>query len=94
MRALRQYLSLALTILCYGLSNTVWCEPADAEDSATSTLRIIAIYRNDLSGFNLGSFRLTTVLRGSDMTREVKGKYPCWEGSFMRGAARLQARVG
>jgi hypothetical protein len=30
---------------CYGLSNTVWCEAADAEDSATSTLRIIAIYR-------------------------------------------------
>ena len=82
MRAVRQCLSLTLTILCFGVIDTAWFEAAFAEGSTTSSYRIIATYRVDFGGFNLGNFRLTTVLRGS------------WEVCFMRGAVLLQARVG
>jgi hypothetical protein len=68
--------SITLTILCYGLSNTVWCEAADAEDSATSTLRITAIYRIDLGGFNLGSFHQQQCSVGPNIRREAKGNSP------------------
>jgi hypothetical protein len=88
MRTVRQCLSLILTILCYGLSNTAWCQAAFAEDSATSAHRIIATYRVDFGGFNLGSFRLTTVLRGSEYEARGDGQLSvlggllyAWRGS-------------
>jgi hypothetical protein len=93
MRTARQCLSLKLAILCYGLSNTAWCEAAFAEVSAPSTYRIVATYRVDFGGFNLGNFRLTTICGGPNMRREAKGSSPYWEVCFMRGVAPLQARA-
>jgi hypothetical protein len=81
-------LSLTLTILCCGVSGTAWCEAALAEDSATSTHRIIATYRVDFGGFNLGNFRLTTLLRGSEYKTRGEGQFSvmggllyAWHGS-------------
>ena len=88
MRIARRCLSLILAILCYGLSNTAWCEAAFAEVSATSTYRIVATYRVDFGGFNLGNFRLTTVLRGSEYEARGEGQFSvlggllyAWRGS-------------
>jgi len=88
MRTARQCLSLILAILCYGLSNTAWCEAAFAEVSAPSTYRIVATYRVDFGGFNLGNFRLTTMLRGSEYEARGEGQFSvlggllyAWRGS-------------
>ena len=37
-----------------------------AEDSTRAQTRVVADYRIDLDNFNLGSFRFTTTLNGSD----------------------------
>ncbi len=37
-----------------------------AEDSTGAQTRVVADYRIDLDNFNLGSFRFTTTLNGSD----------------------------
>jgi Protein of unknown function (DUF3108) len=88
MRTERQCLSLILAILYYGLSSTAWCEATFAEVSGTSTSRIVAAYRVDLGGFNLGNFRLTTVLRGSEYESRGDGQFSllggllyAWRGS-------------
>ena len=88
MRAVRQHLSLTLTILCFGVIYTAWFEAAFAEDSTTSSYRIIANYRVDFGGFNLGNFRLTTVLRGSEYKTRGEGQFSvmggllyAWRGS-------------
>jgi hypothetical protein len=88
MRAVRQHLSLALTILCFGVIYTAWLEAGFAEDSTKSSYRIIASYRVDFGGFNLGNFRLTTVLRGSEYKTRGEGQFSvmggllyAWRGS-------------
>ena len=88
MRAVRQHLSLALTILCFGVIYTAWFEAGFAEDSTASSYRIIASYRVDFGGFNLGNFRLTTVLRGSEYKTRGEGRFSvmggllyAWRGS-------------
>jgi Protein of unknown function (DUF3108) len=70
------------------VSDTACYEAAFAEDSATSTHRIIANYRVDFGGFNLGNFRLTTLLRGSEYETRGEGKFSvmggllyAWHGS-------------
>ena len=88
MRAVRQCLSLTLAILCFGVIDTAWFEAAFSEDSTTSSYRIIATYRVDFGGFNLGNFRLTTVLRGSEYKTRGEGHFSvmggllyAWRGS-------------
>jgi len=95
MRTVRQCLSLTLIILCFGLSNGTWREAAFAEDSATSTHRIIATYRVDLGGFNLGSFRLTTVLRGSEYETRGEGQFSVLGGLLYawRGSTSSKGKV-
>ncbi len=95
MRTVQKWLSLTLTILCYGLSNTAWCEAASAEDSATSTQTIIATYRVDLGGFNLGSFRLITVLRGSEYETRGEGQFSVLGGLLYawRGSTSSKGKV-
>ena len=80
MRAVRQCLRLTLTILCYGVSDAAWCEAAFAGDSATSTHRIIANYSVDFGGYNLGNFRLTTLLRGSEYEARGEGNFSMMGG--------------
>jgi hypothetical protein len=50
-------LCLSLTILCFGVIHTAWFESAFAEGSTNSSYRIIATYRVNFGGFNLGNFR-------------------------------------
>src|SRR6476646_1791300 len=80
MRAVRQCLSLTLTILCFGVIDSAWFEAAFAEGSTTSSYRIIATYRVDFGGFNLGNFRLTTVLRGSEYKTRGEGQFSVMGG--------------
>ena len=95
MRAVRQCLSLTLTILCFGVIDTAWFEAAFAEDSTTSSYRIIATYRVDFGGFNLGNFRLTTVLRGSEYKTRGEGQFSVMGGLLYawRGSTSSKGRV-
>ena len=95
MRAVRLCLSLALTILCFGVIGTAWFEAAFAEYSTTSSYRIIATYRVAFGRFNLGNFRLTTMLRGSEYKTLGEGQFTvmggllyAWRGSTS-GKGRL-----
>src|SRR5262249_3258541 len=95
MRAVRLCLSLALTILCFGVIGTAWFEAAFAEYSTTSSYRIIATYRVAFGRFNLGNFRLTTMLRGSEYKTLGEGQFSvmggllyAWRGSTS-GKGRL-----
>src|SRR6478736_5879772 len=83
MRAVRQCLSLTLTILCFGVIDSAWFEAAFAEGSTTSSYRIIATYRVDFGGFNLGNFRLTTVLRGSEYKPRGEGQFSVMGGRLL-----------
>jgi hypothetical protein len=65
----------AASILTCGVSANPSGEPAFAEDSTASTKRIVATYHVDLGNFNLGDFRLTTVLRGSDYEMRGEGRF-------------------
>jgi hypothetical protein len=68
-----------------------WCEPvvigslffccgslpggASAEDPIAAATRVVADYRVDLGNFNLGSFRFTTLLNGSDYRVRGDGRF-------------------
>jgi hypothetical protein len=95
MRAVRQCLSLTLTILCFGVIDSAWFEAAFAEGSTTSSYRIIATYRVDFGGFNLGNFRLTTVLRGSEYKTRGEGQFSVMGGLLFawRGSTSSKGRV-
>ncbi len=58
-------------LLCSG-----WL-PGDAfaEDSTGAETRVVANYRIDLGNFNLGSFRFTTLLNGSDYRVQGNGHF-------------------
>jgi hypothetical protein len=58
---------IGVLILCWGSLPG----PALAEDSTGAATRVVANYRIDLDNFNLGSFRFTTSLNGSDY--QVRG---------------------
>ena len=53
---------LLATLLFYGISSSI----ALAEELTVPGMRIVAGYRIDLDNFNLGSFRFTASLNGSD----------------------------
>jgi uncharacterized protein DUF3108 len=77
----RHYLSLAaIFVLTGGLSGSPCGEGAFAETSVSSANRIVAVYRVDLAGFNLGDFRLTTVFRGSEYEMRGEGRFSILEG--------------
>ena len=53
-----------------------------AEEPAAAATRIVADYRVDLADFNLGTFRFTTLLTGSDYQMRGEGRilhagWPC-----------------
>lgn len=63
-------------------------EEAHAENSARPANRILAVYRVDLAGVNLGDFRLTTVFHGYDYEMQGEGRFSLlggllysWSGS-------------
>jgi len=81
MRATRHCMSLAaLVVLSSGFIGSPSVETAFAEDSGASLRRIVATYRVDVGGFNLGDFRLTTVLRGSDYEMQGEGQFSMMGG--------------
>jgi hypothetical protein len=96
MRAARHCLSLAaLTILSCGVSGSSSGEAAFAEASTGSTKRIVATYRVDLGGFNLGDFRVTTVLSGSDYEMRGEGQFSVMGGLLYawRGTTASKGKV-
>lgn len=81
MQVARHCLSLAaVAALTCGLGGSFSTETAYAENSLSSTSRIVAIYRVDLAGFNLGDFRLTTVFRGDDYEMRGEGRFTVLQG--------------
>lgn len=77
----RHSLSLAaVAVLTLGLSGSPSGEEAVAGDGKGSARRIIANYRVDLAGFNLGDFRLTTDFRGSGYEMRGEGRFSVLEG--------------
>jgi uncharacterized protein DUF3108 len=85
MQAARHCLSLAaVAALTCGLGDSFSTETAYAENSLSSASRIVAIYRVDLAGFNLGDFRLTTVFRGDDYEMRGEGRFSILEGLIYR----------
>ena len=74
MKIAHRYLSLAaVAALTLALGGSPMGEDAFAESGATGNAsRIVAVYRVDLAGFNLGDFHLTTVFRGDDY--EMRGE--------------------
>lgn len=73
MQRAQRYLNLAAaTALTLTLGGTSFGPHAAAENVAGTASRIVAVYRVDLAGFNLGDFRLTTVFRGDDY--EMRGE--------------------
>ena len=95
MRAVRQYLSLALTILCFGVIYAAWFEAGFAEDSTSSSSRIIASYRVDFGGLDGQKIRLTTVLRGSEYKMRGEGQFSVMGGLLYawRGSTSSKGRV-
>ena len=77
MRALDHLLGLAaVAVLTCGLSGSLGGERAFAESqrvaASGSARRIVAVYRVEIAGFNLGNFRLTANFRGSNY--EMRGE--------------------
>ena len=59
-----------LILLCGSLRGGVF-----AEEPPAAATRIVADYRVDLADFNLGSFRFTTLLKGSDYQMRGEGRF-------------------
>jgi hypothetical protein len=70
----------AVIVLTCGLSGSPSGEGASAEVGLGEARRIVALYRVDLAGFNLGNFQLTTVFRGSDYEMRGEGRFSVLEG--------------
>jgi uncharacterized protein DUF3108 len=80
-------LTAAALLIC-ALSGSLSSEVAHAKSSVRSANRILAVYRVDLAGVNLGDFRLTTVFHGSDYEMQGEGRFSLlggllysWSGS-------------
>lgn len=81
MRAARHCISLtAVAALTCGLGGAFPGEDAFAENSLSSASKIVAVYRVDLGGFNLGTFQLTTVFRGDTYEMRGEGRFSILEG--------------
>ena len=81
MGSARHFLSLAaVPALTCGLGGAPSGDSAFAESSLGSANRIVAVYRVDLAGFNLGDFRLTTQFRGTDYEMRGEGRFSVLAG--------------
>ena len=75
MRVTRHSSSLtAAALLICAASGSLSSEVAQAENTMGPPNRILAVYRVDLAGVNLGDFRLTTVFHGSDYEMRGEGR--------------------
>jgi hypothetical protein len=96
MQRARHCLSFAaLAALTCGLGGNFPADTAYAENSLSSARRIVAVYRVDLAGFNLGNFRLTTTFRGDDYEMRGEGRFSVLEGLVYewRGVTANSGRV-
>src|ERR1700693_4948009 len=66
-----------------------------AEETPAVATRIVANYRVDLAGFNLGNFRLTTVLKGSNYQIRGEGRFSILAGLIYdwRGTTASSGKV-
>ena len=71
------------------------CGGALAEDSISTETRLVANYRVDLGNFNLGSFRFTTRLNGSDYRVQGDGHFSILGGLLydLRTSTAASGRV-
>ena len=69
----------ALTVLAIAPAG-----PAIPEDAASSDKHIIAAYRVDVGRLNLGTFRLTTVVRGENYEMRGEGRFQILQGLIYR----------
>lgn len=77
----RHFLSLgAIAALTCGLGGAPSGGSAFAESGLGTANRIVAVYRVDLAGFNLGDFRLTTQFRGTDYEMRGEGRFSVLSG--------------
>jgi len=74
----------AVAVLTLGLGGAPLLEEAVAGSSKGPARRIVAVYRVDLAGFNLGDFRLTTDFRGSGYEMRGEGRFSVLEGLLFR----------
>jgi hypothetical protein len=91
----RHFLSLAtVAVLTCGLGGAPSGDSALAENRVGSANRIVAVYRVDLAGFNLGNFRLTTQFRGSDYEMRGEGRFSVLQGLIFewRGTTASKGR--
>lgn len=92
----RHYLSLAaVTVLTGGLSGAPAFDEAAAEYNIGPASRISAIYRVELAGFNLGSYKLTTTFSGDDYELRGEGRFSILEGLVYKwtGSAASRGKV-
>jgi hypothetical protein len=76
----RHCLSLiAVAALTCGLGGNFPPGAAHAESGASAS-RIIAIYRVEINGFNLGNFHLTTTFRGDDYQMSGEARFSVLQG--------------
>jgi hypothetical protein len=81
MQIAKYSLSLAaVAVLTLGLGGTPVVDEAAAGSAKGPARRIVATYRVDLAGFNLGDFRLTTNFRGADYEMRGEGRFSVLEG--------------
>ena len=81
MRAARHILSLAaVAALTLGLSGSLGASAPLPRTAAATASRIVAVYRVDLAGFNLGDFRLTTTFHGAAYEMRGEGRFSILDG--------------
>jgi hypothetical protein len=96
MASARHFLSLAaVAVLTCGLGGAHSGDSAFAENSLGAANRIVAVYRVDLAGFNLGNFRLTTQFRGTDYEMRGEGRFTVLQGLIFewRGTTASKGRL-
>jgi hypothetical protein len=74
----------AVAVLTLGLGGAPLLDEAVAGSGKGPARRIVATYRVDLAGFNLGDFRLTTDFRGSGYEMRGEGRFSVLEGLLFR----------
>ena len=80
MRLARQFLSIAgVAALSWGITGSAALDGAYAE-TAPAASQIVAVYQVKIGNFNLGQFRLTTVLRGDAYEMRGEGRFAILDG--------------
>ena len=84
MQRARHCLSLAaVAALTCGLGGNLPADSALAESSLSAANRIVAVYRVDLAGFNLGDFRVTTTSAATTTRCAAKAGSRSFEGPHL-----------